>query len=321
MGSGVRSAADRAADRDAQRSLAAGCGRDRQGAGAQGGGGRRRPERRRRARHPARPVRRRQGHEGADRRSEHHLRRAGGARVHQAESGRIGADARGHRRHDRRDRRDHRRTDRVQHHRPRAGRGDPARTAALADPVRGRAGRSRDHLPLWAEPRAGALALGQLGRGRRDRHLDARLHRVLDLRPELRQLQRDLRLARRRRHPADVVLAVGLHRTAGRRAQLGDGAPDRARFDHGPAEAARPTRRLRRRPRRRGALITLAGLALISSTPAPRLAFSAFAGGRPTTPCWRSLRAPASSVTRSGERSRPGATAACRASQARHRCG
>ena len=87
------------------------------------------------------------------------------------------------------------------------------------------------------------------------------------------------------------------------------------------AKAAGPTRRLRRRPRRRGALITLAGLALISSTPAPRLAFSAFAGGRPTTPCWRSLRAPASRVTRSGERSRPGATAACRASQARHRCG
>ena len=52
-------------------------------------------------------------------------------------------------------------------------------------------------------------------------------------------------------------------------------------FDHGPAEAARPARRLCRRPRRRGALITLAGLALISSTPAPGLAFSGFRG-RPT---------------------------------------
>ena len=130
-------------------------------------------------------------------------------------------------------------------HRPRAGRRDAAPTSALADPVRGRADRSRDHLPLRAEPRAGALALGQLGRGRCDRHLDARLHRVLDLRPELRQLQRDLRLARRSRHPADVVLVVGLHRTAGRRAQLGDGAPDRARFRprvrHSRSAAAAPT--------------------------------------------------------------------------------
>jgi hypothetical protein len=60
----------------------------------------------------------------------------------------------------------------------------------------------------------------------------------------------DRRLARRRRHPADVVLAIGPHRAAGRRAELGDGAPDRARFDHQPAEAARPARRLRRQPRR-----------------------------------------------------------------------
>ena len=78
----------------------------------------------------------------------------------------------------------------ARHHRPRAGGPDPTRTSALADPVRGRADRSRDHLPLWAEPHASALALGQLGRGRRDRHLDARLHRVLALRPEFRQLQR-----------------------------------------------------------------------------------------------------------------------------------
>jgi membrane protein len=98
--------------------------------------------------------------------------------------------------------------DLAEHHRPRADRGEPASTFALANSVRVRAGHSGDHLPLWAEPCAGALALGQLGRGRGDRYLDARLNCVL--RPELRQLQRDLRLARRRRHPADVVLAVGL---------------------------------------------------------------------------------------------------------------
>ena len=74
-----------------------------------------RPEPRRRGRHPARAVRRGQGHEGADRGPEHHLRRTGGARVHQAESGRTGDDARGHRGHDRRHRRHHCRTDRARY--------------------------------------------------------------------------------------------------------------------------------------------------------------------------------------------------------------
>ena len=91
------------------------------------------------------------------------------------------------------------------------------------------------------------------------------VHRVLDLRPELRQLQRDLRLARRSRHPADVVLVVGLHRPARGRAQSEMEHQTERDIDHRPGEAARPPRRLRRRPRRRGALITRAELALDQS--------------------------------------------------------
>ena len=97
--------------------------------------------------------------------------------------------------------------------------------------------RSGGPLSLRPEPEPCPAALGHLG-GDRSRHpLVAGVVGVSGLRRQLRQLQRDLRLARRGDRLANVVLDLGLRsRPARRRAQCGDGAPDRKDTTTGPAK-------------------------------------------------------------------------------------
>ena len=76
-----------------------------------------------------------------------------------------------------------------------------------------------------------------------DGGVDRRLVRVLLVPRPLRQLQRHLRLARRRGRPDDVAVDFGDRGAARRRAQRRDRAPDGARFDGRRGEAARRARR------------------------------------------------------------------------------
>ena len=66
--------------------------------------------------------------------------------------------------------------------------------------------RSRHPLPLWSEPRQSELEMGDAGRHRCRSALACRVDAVLLVRVEFRQLQRDLRLARRRDRLHDVDL-------------------------------------------------------------------------------------------------------------------
>jgi hypothetical protein len=105
------------------------------------------------------------------------------------------------------------------------------------------AARHRHPLPLRTEPRARALALGQLGRAACLPGLARRLGRLLLLSAGLCRLQRDLRFAGRghRLHDVDVDFR---HRAAGRRpAQRRDRAPDRRRHDDRQADAHGHARR------------------------------------------------------------------------------
>ncbi|CAA9386146.1 MAG: Ribonuclease BN, partial [uncultured Rubellimicrobium sp.] len=146
----------------------------------------------------------------------------------------------------------------VRGHRSGRGRPHPHHRAPLGHP-RHRRGRARplgrghrrghgdagDRLPLRTQPARAAAQMDHARRHRRHRALDRGVHRLHDLRPQLRPLQRGLRLPGRGGGPADVVLPVGLcgadgrlperrHRGRGRRAAPArpggaGGAPGRRR--------------------------------------------------------------------------------------------
>ncbi|CAA9231365.1 MAG: Ribonuclease BN, partial [uncultured Acetobacteraceae bacterium] len=198
---------------------------------------------RRHLRPPHRAVERQPSDEGDGGRAERRLRRARRAQLHLSH----GADPELHPgRHPVHPARHGRRggaADRAELRGPRRHHGNAAEPRPLAGDAGGGRAVPRLHLPLRAGPRPGAMALGELGqRGGRDR-LGRRFGRLLLLRDQLRQLQRDLRLARRgdRLHDLDLDL---FHRRAGRgRAGRGDGAPDGARHHGGTGAAARRARR------------------------------------------------------------------------------
>ena len=86
--------------------------------------------------------------------------------------------------------------------------------------------------------RRGAMGMAQRRHAGRRPALDRRLLAAVLVSVELRQLRRHLRLARRRHRPDDVDVDVGHHRAVRRRTELGDRAPDRARYHR----RARPSR-------------------------------------------------------------------------------
>ena len=88
------------------------------------------------------------------------------------------------------------------------------------------AGRARRALPVRTEPARGAVGMAERGHAGRGLALDRRLGGVVLVSLELRQLQRDLRLARRRDRPDDVDVDVGHHRAVRGRAELGNRAPE-----------------------------------------------------------------------------------------------
>ena len=107
-------------------------------------------------------------------------------------------------------------------------------------------------LPLRPFPRRRALALDHLGQRGGGGPLADRIHAVLLVRQQLRQLQQDLRLAGRGHRLHGLELVVERDRTDGRRAQRRSRAPDRARQHHRPAQAPRRARRSHGGHRRRG---------------------------------------------------------------------
>src|SRR5687767_3153966 len=88
-----------------------------------------------------------------------------------------------------------------------------------------------------------ALALDHVGQRRRRPAVVHRLDAVLVVRQLFRQLQQDLRLARRGHRLHDVELALRHRGADGRRAERRDRAPDRQGQHHRPAQAARQARR------------------------------------------------------------------------------
>ena len=115
--------------------------------------------------------------------------------------------------------------------------------SALAGDVPAHPRRPRGALSLRSEPTAGEMAVDQCRQHRGGDGLARGLLAVLLVSRQLRQLQRDLRGARRRGRPDDVDVALH-HRGPGRRrAEFRDRAPDLARLDGGAGEAARRTRR------------------------------------------------------------------------------
>lgn len=95
---------------------------------------------------------------------------------------------------------------------------------------RGRIG-ARAHLSLRPQPRGAALALDHLGQRGCDRAVARRLCVVLMVCRQFRQVQRDLRLARRRDRLHDLALDLSDRDPARSRARRRDGAPDGARHD------------------------------------------------------------------------------------------
>ena len=103
---------------------------------------------------------------------------------------------------------------------------------ALAGASVGPPDRSCLALPLWARPPRRALAVGYRRQRVRGSDVDRRVVSVLLVSHQLRQLQRHLRFARRRRRPDDLAVDLD-HRGAARsRAQRRDRASDGSRF-HG----------------------------------------------------------------------------------------
>ncbi len=92
--------------------------------------------------------------------------------------------------------------------------------------LRGRAG-ARHSLPLWSEPPRRALGMAQHRHPRRRLALARRLGAAVLVPVEFRQLQRHLRLARRRHRPDDVDVDVRDHRSVRGRTEFRDRAPDR----------------------------------------------------------------------------------------------
>lgn len=94
------------------------------------------------------------------------------------------------------------------------------------DVRRGRAG-ARAHLSLRTKPRSATLALDHVGQRNRDRLVARRFGAVLLVRRQLWQVQRDLRLARRRDRLHDVVVDLRDRDPARCGARCRDGAPNR----------------------------------------------------------------------------------------------
>jgi hypothetical protein len=116
------------------------------------------------------------------------------------------------------------------------------RPAPIPGPAAPRDRRPGGALSLRPEPPEAEVALGDLGQ-RGGRHaLAARVGPVLLVRGQFRQLQRDLRLARRRDRLHDLDLALDDGGAARGRAQRRDGAPDRPRHHGRRPEAARCAR-------------------------------------------------------------------------------
>ena len=93
-------------------------------------------------------------------------------------------------------------------------------------------------LPVRTEPARGALGMAERRHAGRRPALDRRLGGAVLVSLEFRQLQRDLRLARRRHRPDDVDVDVGHHRAVRGRTELGNRAPDRG----GIPPSGRPSR-------------------------------------------------------------------------------
>src|SRR5271165_5313703 len=106
--------------------------------------------------------------------------------------------------------------------------GGRAGARALADPGRNRHPCARHRIPLRTGSGGAEMAMDQLGIGFGNSAMDLGLDCLHDLRLEGRQLRQDLRLARRRHHPAALVLSDRLRHPRRGGTERGDRAPNRA---------------------------------------------------------------------------------------------
>ena len=127
------------------------------------------------------------------------------------------------------------------------GDADRALAAAPGRPAH----RSRRPLPLRTRSPEGALGMGHRRQRVRGSDVDHRVVPLLLVSRQLRQLQRHLRFAGRRRRPDDLAVDFDDRGAARRRTQRRDRASDRTRFNHRRREAARSARRGDGRHRRR----------------------------------------------------------------------
>jgi len=107
----------------------------------------------------------------------------------------------------------------------------------MADSFRDHRAEPRLHLSLRPEPAGSLLALGHLGERCRGIAVDRSLHVVLLVRRQLRQLQPQIWFPWRRRRLHGLVMDLSRDCPARRRAQCGNGAPDRSRHDGRRVEA------------------------------------------------------------------------------------
>src|SRR5215207_150663 len=96
------------------------------------------------------------------------------------------------------------------------------------------------------------MAVGHLGEHRRGLVVDRSLNAVLLVCRDIRQLQQNLWLFGGRGWLHDLAVALDGDRPARRRAERGNGTPDRARYDRGRLKTAWRKRRDDGRSRREG---------------------------------------------------------------------
>src|SRR6202000_1709951 len=103
--------------------------------------------------------------------------------------------------------------------------------------------RARPALPVRAKPAGGPLGMAERWHAGGGVAVDRGVVPAVLVSVELRQLQRDLRLARCRDRPDDVDVDVGHYRAVRRRTEFGNRAPDRAGYHRRPRQTAGPPRR------------------------------------------------------------------------------